>query len=301
EFTQFARTYVPVARLWFGPVLVVVLTDPDAIGKVVKHDKVGGRGYLFTKLMSPAFRNGLLVIDGDKWRAHRKIVSSALNTNVLETFVENFAKNSDILANKLKALADGNTAHDIVPYFTRCSLDIICQTSLHIDINAQEGKDNDTLNAITTIIETVAVFKEAMRLFPPVPIHSREAIKEIDLGHGHIVPAGAITWMPAYVIHKDPKHFPEPEKFDPDRFSPQNSVGRHPYAYTPFGIGRRMCVGHEYATMEAKTILSTVLRRYCVTEIEGGIRGLEKTLKFTFVLSNANGIRVKLLPRSHPS
>jgi cytochrome P450 len=84
-------------------------------------------------------------------------VSSALNTNVLETFVENFAKNSDILANKLKALADGNTAHDIVPYFTRCSLDIICQTSLHIDINAQEGKDNDTLNAITTIIETVAV------------------------------------------------------------------------------------------------------------------------------------------------
>jgi cytochrome P450 len=54
-------------------------------------------------------------------------------------------------------LADGNPAHDIVPYFTRCSLDITCQTSLHIDINAQEGKHNDTLNAITTIIETVAV------------------------------------------------------------------------------------------------------------------------------------------------
>jgi hypothetical protein len=52
--------------------------------------------------------------------------------------------------------------------------------------------------------------------------------------------------------------------------------------------------------MEAKTILSTVLRRYRVTEIEGGIEGLEKTLKISFALTLANGIRVKLLPRSHP-
>jgi hypothetical protein len=53
--------------------------------------------------------------------------------------------------------------------------------------------------------------------------------------------------------------------------------------------------------MEAKTILSTVLRRYRVTEIEGGIKGLEENLKFAFVMSPANGFRVKLLPRSHPS
>jgi cytochrome P450 len=157
EFMEFARTYVPLARLWLGPVLVVVLTDPDAIGKVVKHGKLGSRGYLITKLLRPLFQNGLLVIDGGAWRAHRKIVSSALNTNVLETFVENFAKNSDILANKLKALADGNTAHDIVPYFTRCSLDIISQTSSQIEINAQDGEDDDTLQAITTVIEISAV------------------------------------------------------------------------------------------------------------------------------------------------
>jgi cytochrome P450 len=55
-----------------------------------------------------------------------------------------------------------------------------------------------------------------------------------------------------------------------------------------------------FATMEAKTILSTVLRRYRVTATEGGIKGLEKTLKMGFVLQLANGVRVKLLPRSHP-
>jgi cytochrome P450 len=145
------------------------------------------------------------------------------------------------------------------------------------------------------------VLKEAMRLFPPVPVIFREAINEIDFGHGHIIPAGTNIFVSAYHTHMDSRHFPDPEKFDPERFSPENSVGRHPYAYIHFGIGRRLCVGHLFATMEAKTILSTVLRRYCITDIEGGITGLKDTLKLSFVMSPANGIRVKLLPRSHPS
>jgi cytochrome P450 len=156
DFTEFARTYFPVARLWLGPLLVVVLTDPDGVEKVVKHDAVGSRGYLVKKLLGPAFRNGLFVIDGEKWRAHRKIVSSALTTNFLQTFVENFAKNSDVLANNLKNIADGITVHDISPYFTRCSLDIATQIGSQVDINAQDGKDNVILNAMTTIIEATA-------------------------------------------------------------------------------------------------------------------------------------------------
>jgi len=140
-----------------------------------------------------------------------------------------------------------------------------------------------------------------MRLFPSVPVLFRQPNKEIDLGHGRIIPAGTNILMSIYNVHKDPRYFPDPEKFDPERFSPQNSAGRHPYAYTPFGLGRRMCVGHVFATNEAKTILSPVLRRYHVTELEGGIKGLEENLRLSFVMSPANGIRVKLLPRSHRS
>jgi cytochrome P450 len=152
-----ARYYGPIARLWLGPVLVVALTDPDSIECVVKQDKLLGRGYLVRKLGGPVFRNGLLCIDGDIWRRHRKIVSAALHINILETFVENFAKNSDILASKLKALADGVTAHDVAPHLIRCTLDIIVQTSSRRDINAQNDNDDSTLNSITTIIDTTSM------------------------------------------------------------------------------------------------------------------------------------------------
>ena len=157
EFIEIARSYGPVARFWFGPVLIVVLTDPDCIESVVKHDKLCSRGNLARKTMEHVFRNGLLHIDGEEWRRHRKIVSAALHINILEKFVETFAKNSDILTNKLKDLADGITAHDIAPYLIRCTLDIIVQTASRLDINAQNDNDESTLKNILTIVDTTSV------------------------------------------------------------------------------------------------------------------------------------------------
>jgi hypothetical protein len=66
EFMEIARSYAPVARLWFGPVLVVVLTDPDCMESLVKHDKLYSRGYLLRKSMEQAFRNGLIHLDGEE-------------------------------------------------------------------------------------------------------------------------------------------------------------------------------------------------------------------------------------------
>jgi cytochrome P450 len=64
------------------------------------------------------------------------------------------------------------------------------------------------------------VVKEAIRLFPPAPVHGREAINEIYLGDGHILPKEATIIMSVYNVHRDPTHFPDPEMFDPERFSP---------------------------------------------------------------------------------
>jgi cytochrome P450 len=75
----------------------------------------------------------------------------------LETFVETFAKNSDILANELKVLADGVTVHDISPYIGRCTLDIIVQTSYRVEINTLTGNDDSTLNNMTTIVDATVM------------------------------------------------------------------------------------------------------------------------------------------------
>jgi cytochrome P450 len=157
EFNELASSYSPIARLWFGPVLVVAITDPESIERMVRQDKLLGRGYLVRKLGEPVFRTGLLCSEGDKWRRNRKILSSGFQLNILEKLVENFAKNSDILANKLKVLADGVTAYDVTRHLMRCTLDIIIQTTSRTDINAQNDNDDSTLNSIITIIDTIAM------------------------------------------------------------------------------------------------------------------------------------------------
>jgi hypothetical protein len=117
-------SYSPVSRFWIGPVLVVVLTDQYGIESVVKQDKLLRRWYLGRKLGEPVFRNGLLCIDEEKWRRHRKLVSADLHMNILETFVGNSAKNNHTIENKLRCLAERVTVHDIPPYIIRCTLDV---------------------------------------------------------------------------------------------------------------------------------------------------------------------------------
>jgi cytochrome P450 len=107
---------------------------------------------------------------------------------------------------------------------------------------------------------TQQVLKESMRLYPPVPIMTRQAVADTVLD-GHAIRAGASLVMPIYVIHRHARRWEEPDAFLPERFAPEREDAMPRYQYMPFGAGPRICIGMAFAMLEATVILATLLQR----------------------------------------
>ncbi len=121
-----------------------------------------------------------------------------------------------------------------------------------------DGFDREAYGNLTFIER---VIKESMRVYSPVPITARMATEDDQLA-GHHIPAGSIMITSPYVVHRLPELWEEPMRFEPDRFKPENEKQHERFAYFPFGGGRRICTGREFAKMEARLILSQTLRHY---------------------------------------
>ncbi len=108
---------------------------------------------------------------------------------------------------------------------------------------------------------TRMVLEESMRLYPPAWAFARYAIAEDEIG-GYTIPKGAYVLMFPATTHRHPDFWERPDVFDPERFSPERTAGRHRFAYFPFGGGPRVCIGNQFALTEAQLILATILPRY---------------------------------------
>jgi cytochrome P450 len=121
------------------------------------------------------------------------------------------------------------------------------------------------LDALT---QTEYVFKEALRLNAPVPTIARRALRDFTF-KGVRVPGGTMIGVNPLFAHHMPEHWTQPEKFDPLRFTPENSAGRHRFAWVPFGGGAHMCLGLHFAYMQSKVFLFHLLTTHRV-ELEPG-------------------------------
>ncbi|WP_068274406.1 cytochrome P450 [Aldersonia kunmingensis] len=108
---------------------------------------------------------------------------------------------------------------------------------------------------------TTMVLKEATRLYPPVPYVARKAVEERELC-GYRIPAGSDVATSAWVIHRRPDLFEDPETFDPDRFLPAREKAMHKYAWFPFGHGPRGCIGQHFAMLEAALALGRLVQEF---------------------------------------
>jgi len=105
------------------------------------------------------------------------------------------------------------------------------------------------------------VFSEALRLIPPIWAIDRTVVEDHHVG-GYLIPAGSVVFTSPYVVHQDPRWYPEPERFEPERWTSELRRSRPRFSYFPFGGGHRVCIGESFATMEAILILATLGRRW---------------------------------------
>lgn len=137
--------------------------------------------------------------------------------------------------------------------------------------------------------------KEVLRLYPSVPLISRFLGEDITTHDGYELKKGTHVVLHIYDLHRNPKFFPNPEKFDPDRFLPENSRDRHNFAFIPFSAGSRNCIGQKFAMLEVKAVLCGILSNFVVEPVD-----TPESVEFIIdiVLRTKDSIRLKFLPRN---
>ncbi|EAT40232.1 AAEL008017-PA [Aedes aegypti] len=158
------------------------------------------------------------------------------------------------------------------------------------------GGDRDrfpTMKELNDMKYLECCIKEGLRLYPSVPLIARKLVEDVQI-EDYTIPAGTTAMIVVYQLHRDPAVFPNPDKFNPDNFLPENCRGRHPYAYIPFSAGPRNCIGQKFAVLEEKSVISAVLRKYRIEAVD---RRENLTLLGELILRPKDGLRIKISRR----
>ncbi len=127
--------------------------------------------------------------------------------------------------------------------------------------NLEQDPPENAWKRVTRLTYTRMVLQEAMRLYPPAWVIGRSPLEDYLLD-GHMLPAGSSVLMSQWVTHRDPRWYPEPERFLPERWSAEARSGRPKFAYFPFGGGPRVCIGAHFAQTEAVLALAAIGARW---------------------------------------
>jgi len=142
------------------------------------------------------------------------------------------------------------------------------EAMLHAEVDSALGGRLPTAADLPRLAFTRAVLAESMRLFPPAWVVGRQPLEDFAAG-GYRIAAGAVVMMSPWVVHRDPRWWPDPERFDPGRWTPEAEAALPRFAYFPFGGGPRKCIGEGFAWMEGVLALATLARRWRLRHVPG--------------------------------
>ncbi len=167
------------------------------------------------------------------------------------------------------------------------------EAQLHAELDSVLKGRTPTMRDLGTLQFTDWVIKEALRLYPPAWIlNGRKPKQAIDVG-GYTIPAGSLIFMSPYVLQRDPRYFDDAETFQPQRWADGLEKRIPRYAYFPFGGGPRVCIGNQFALMEARLVLATIAQRYRLALSGGAV--VEPDALIT--LRPKNGIMMRVTAR----
>jgi cytochrome P450 len=131
------------------------------------------------------------------------------------------------------------------------------------------GANLPTGGSLQDLHYTEMIFAETLRLYPPAWVLGRWAVGDDTLDSGMVIPAGTQVFIIPYAVHRDPRFFPNPDRFDPNRFTAENRTSRPPFSYFPFGGGHHVCIGEHFGKMEGVLTLATIAQQCKLTLVPG--------------------------------
>jgi cytochrome P450 len=155
------------------------------------------------------------------------------------------------------------------------------QQRMAYEIDAAIGAAPPTADDYPRLKYIAQVFAESMRLYPPAWVSARTAIEDYTTRTGQFIPKGSALVCAPIVVHRDPRFYPDPTRFDPERFTAEAKASRPKFAYFPFGGGQRQCIGEGFAWMEAVLAITTILQTWRLSLPLNSPADLELLPRFT--------------------